>query len=353
MKNLRALSLIIAVLAACSKNKNNTPPPSPDTDGLHVVSESYLADGSGNKVTLIGVNVGCLWADGLGMNELPEVEKTGANAVRLMLQTSSDNSNPQPMTAAQIEPLITYCIGKNIIPVLCWYGETGSADVSGNLSNAVAWWSGDGIKSMLMKYQKSIIINIANEPADENTSNATFTAATINAIKAMRSAGFSCPLLVDVNNWGHDADYAVSDGKQLIDADPLQNVVISVHAYWTVNGGTGAYSDNQVAGFINNLHATGLPVVIGELAWGLERDGADFTDPNNYDVIDYQVVLAACRQNGMGYMVWQWGFRQPDGSRNAGNISADGTYGGLTPVGLTFVLNDPYAIKTNAKRANL
>ncbi|MBO9641274.1 MAG: cellulase family glycosylhydrolase [Siphonobacter aquaeclarae] len=240
-----------------------------------------------------------------------------------------------------------------MIPVLVWYGATGASNSADGLGKATDWWRSDDIKSLLLKYQNSIIINIANEPADETVSESSYTNASIQAIKAMRRAGFSCPFMIDAPNWGHDAAYFVHKGSALIDADPLHNLILSVHAYWTVNGGAGTYSDADITGFLANLAATGLPIVIGEVAWGLEQDGKDMTDYRNYDAINYRLILKLCGEKDLGYLVWQWGFISPAGSRNAGCMTTNGTFGGLTGPGREFAVTLPYSIKNTAIRAAL
>lgn len=356
MKHSTVLILMCLLFAACSRDKDQGPdntPTSANLNGLHVVNGRYLADGAQNKVILRGVNMGSLWSDGLGINELPEIEKTGANAVRLVLQTESDNSNIAPMTAAQIEPMILYCLGKKMIPVLVWYGATGTGNSADGLNKAVDWWRSKDMKALLLKYQRSIIVNIANEPADETVSEERYTEASINAIKAMRRAGFGCPFMIDAPNWGHDAAFFVRKGPALMEADPLHNLVFSVHAYWTVNGGAGSYSDADIAGFLTNLAAANLPVVVGEVAWGLEQDGKDMTDYRNYDAINYRLILKLCGEKDLGYLVWQWGFINPAGSGNAGCMTTNGTFGGLTSPGREFAVTLPYSIKNTAKRAVL
>jgi mannan endo-1,4-beta-mannosidase len=342
---LRVL-LVVTVLAACGKQRGDNPIPGTNKAGLHVVNNSYLADGAGNKLVLRGVNMGSAYADGFGMTEIPEIEKTGANAVRLVLQQQYDNSTKGVTTPAQIESLISSCINNGMIPVLELHDFTGTADVSNSLNQAVLWWTGNEMKSMLLKYQQSIIINIANEPDDGSADAGTYSNANIDAVKKMRTAGITCPLMIDAPGWGKDHNYFVQSGKALIDADPLHNLIFSVHTYWPAIGAYGNYSDQQITENLNNLSNTGLPMVVGELA------SVDDQDNNGLKAINYKLIMQLCQQNQMGYMVWWWGFSKPEGSNNAESMTPSGTYDGLTGTGKVFAVSDVNSIKNTSRRAS-
>jgi len=347
LKSILAAMLIFAAFAACKKNDGpDNIPPSSDSSGLHVVDGKFLADAAGNKLVLRGVNMGSAYADGFGTTEIPEIEKTGANAVRLVLQQQYDNSSKGAMTAAQIEPVITACISKGMIPVLELHDFTGSSDISNSLNQAVAWWIGSDMKPMLMKYQKSIIINIANEPDDGTADVSTYTAANKNAVSKLRNAGLSCPLMIDAPGWGKDPEYFVAQGKSLINADPIHNLIFSVHTYWPTRGAYGNYSDAQITTYLSNLGNSGLPITLGEIA------AIDDQDENGIKQINYKLIMQLCQQNQMGYLVWWWGFVAPAGSNNDESMTRNGTYIGLNGIGKEMALTDANSIKNTSQRAS-
>lgn len=358
--------LAVTAFTACKKHETSGNTPAvPNNDGLHIVDGHFLADGAGNKVVLRGVNMGSAWTDGLGMTEIPEIEKTGANAIRFMLQRQSDNSEPAPITAAQIEPLITTCISKGIIPILEIHDFTGlDKDNQGNkydladaFNQAVGWWTGTAMKNMLMKYQQSIILNIANEPSYENTSADDYTAVNIDAVKRLRSAGFSCPIMIDAVNWGKSADYFVQSGPTLMDADPIHSLIFSIHTYWPTQGAFGNYSDAQITTNLTNLSKTGLPVVIGEIASVDDQRSDDEiknnTNPQKIRPINFLLMMNLCQQSQMGYMVFWWGFVKPIESNNIESMSPNGTFKGLTGAGLAFAVTDRNSIMKTSQKAVL
>lgn len=348
MKYLLLSLLTAAVFAACHRADDNNPddtPISPDSNGLHVVDGKFVADAAGNRLVLRGVNMGSAFADGFGTAEIPEIEKTGANAVRLVLQRQYDNSGSGTMTAAQVESLITSCIDKGMVPILELHDYTGTSDVSGSLGQATAWWTSGDMKPMLMKYQKSIIINIANEPDDGSANGSGYSSANMDAVRSLRAAGYSCPFMIDAPGWGKDPDFFVEHGKELMDADPLHNLIFSVHTYWPTTGAYGNYSDAQITTYLNNLGNSGLPVVLGEIA------AVDDQDANGLRPINYKLIMRLCQQNQLGYLVWWWGFVAPEGSNNAESMTPDGSYNGLLGAGKIMAVTDVNSIKSTAKRA--
>ncbi|WP_379089983.1 hypothetical protein [Pedobacter sp. UC225_65] len=78
-----------------------------------------MADKCGNKVILRGVNMGNVYALNFGLKEIEEIEKTGANNVRIVLERNykdwANGGAVTALTAAKIEPIITSCIAKGMI----------------------------------------------------------------------------------------------------------------------------------------------------------------------------------------------------------------------------------------------
>lgn len=336
---------LLIVLAGCKKK--STVPGTDITTGLHVKDGQYLADKCGNKVVLRGVNMGSVYAVNFGRKELEEIEKTGANSVRIVLeQNYRDWSNGGAVTAvtgAHIEPLITSCLDKGMIPVLELHDFTGTANVAIDLPKATQWWTKADIKSVLLKYQQSIIVNIANEPDNGSASDADYKEVNLIAVKALRDAGYTCPIMIDAPNWGKDHVFFLYQGKALIDADPLHNLLFSVHAYWPTNGPFGNYSDTHIADNFRALKESGLPIVLGELA------AADIQNGIAYD-INYGLLMRLCQENGFGYLAWWWGFYNNPGANNQLSMTSDGLYTGLHGAGFIIAYDDLNSILDTSKR---
>ncbi|WP_316846795.1 cellulase family glycosylhydrolase [Pedobacter psychrodurus] len=348
MKNSKFLFILMLVsLALVSCKKTNTDPDGDITTGLHVQDGKYLADKCGNKVVLRGVNIGSVYAVNFGLKELEEIEKTGANTVRIVLERHykdwSNGGALTPLTEAKIEPVITSCLAKGMIPVLELHDFTGSANVAADLPKATQWWTGAGIKSMLQKYQKSIIINIANEPDNGAASDASYADANTNALKVLRDAGYTCPIMIDAPNWGKDHVFFLYKGQALMDADPLHNLLFSVHAYWPTNGPFGNYSDAKITADFAAMKQENLPIVIGELAIADIQNGLAYN-------INYRLLMKLCKENEFGYIAWWWGFNNNPGANNQLSMTNNGLYSGLAGSGKAIAVDDANSIKNTAKR---
>ena len=348
MKTLKiSLALIFAITICISCKKDKKEQNVDITTGLHVKDGKYLSDKCGNKVILRGVNMGSVYAVNFGLKELEEIEKTGANNVRIVLERNykdwANGGTVTALTAAKIEPIITSCIAKGMIPILELHDFTGSANAAADLQQAAQWWTSTGIKSMLQKYQKSIILNIANEPDNGSASDAGYADANINAVKTLRNAGYTCPIMIDATNWGKDHVFFLYKGQALMDADPLHNLLFSVHAYWPTNGLFGNYSDAKITADFTALKQTGLPIVFGELAIADIQNGLVYN-------INYRLLMKLCQDNEFGYIAWWWGFNNNPGANNQLSMTNDGLYNGLANGGKVIAIDDVNSIKNTSKR---
>lgn len=348
MKNFKIILTLFLYLSFLYSCKKKNPQPDGDiTTGLHVKDGKYLSDKCGNKVILRGINMGSIYAVNFGLKEVEEIEKTGANNVRIVLTRNyndwANGGTVTALTAAKIEPIITSCLAKGMIPILELHDFTGSANVTADLQQAAQWWINAGIKNMLQKYQKSIILNIANEPDNGSASDAGYADANINAIKTLRNSGYTCPIMIDAANWGKDHVFFLYKGQALMDADPLHNLLFSVHAYWPTNGPFGNYSDAKITADFVALKQTGLPIVFGELAIADIQNGLAYN-------INYRLLMKLCQENEFGYIAWWWGFNNNPGANNQLSMTNDGLYSGLAGPGKAIAADDVNSIKNTAKR---
>jgi mannan endo-1,4-beta-mannosidase len=340
---MRNISLTIIGLllfsAVCSCKKKDI---APDVSGLHIKDGKYLVDGCGNKVVLRGVNMGSIYAVNFGIKELEEIEKTGSNSVRIVLeQQYKDYSLGGVLTninAANLEPIVNTCLAKGMIPIIELHDFTGTGSVSTDLLEAVSWWKKADIREMLFKYQKSIILNIANEPDNGNATADEYSTVNITAVRSLRNAGYICPIMIDAPGWGKDHSFFVTKGKALMNADPLHSLIFSVHAYWPTNGPNGNYSDAKIIQNMNELKGSGLPITIGELAIADVQGGMAYN-------INYKLVMKLCQENEFGYLVWWWGFNNNPNANNQLSMTNNGLFSGLQVNAKVIAIDDANSIK--------
>lgn len=335
-------------LLACSKHtgRGQVTDPELPTDGIAIRDGHYLQDPCGNKINLRGVNLGSVYAVGFGARELSEIAKTGANAVRIVLEKTykdwSDGGAITNLSGGTVEGLIKICVSNKMIPVLELHDYTGNSDPTVSVSGAADWWCSSDIRKTLEPYNGSIIINIANEPENGSGDPERLKDAYNAAVKKMRSQKYTCPLMLDSYNWAKDVSFVINYGNLLMQQDPLQNLIFSVHAYWPTHGAYGDYSDAKITADMTGLKNTGLPIVVGELAM------ADVQEQNY--TINYPLIMKLCQQNDFGYLAWWWGFYNNPGANNILSMTNTGLYTGLTGAGKIIAVTDPNSIKQTSVR---
>jgi len=74
-----------------------------------------------------------------------------------------------------------------------------------------------------------LLLNIANEAGTDTVSQQNFAATYSRGIKKMRYAGIRVPLIVDAANWGRNESYLLTNGKEILAADPLHSIIFAWH----------------------------------------------------------------------------------------------------------------------------
>jgi len=303
------------------------------------VAGSDLLDQDGNAIMIRGINVDTYF-EGYN-NDIDAVSnaidtKTKANAVRLAWWTKN-LASPEPQinttyfTPTNLDRAITKFKEKNIISVLMLHDLTGPRLVdpwNGNRKNVsgsdfdniiTGFWTSAPIVAILKNHQSHIIINIANEwgsnyytngGTDNDTDIKTYIDTYVKAIKAIRNVGINAPIMIDANQFGDNEqiltsnsyggkinNVIVSNGKYLLNVDPLQNILFSVHTYeWKFNYATNQ-PDIDPTGRLNTLKQSGLTFVIGEMA--------NIIASGKYET-GYADFLTKTNQKGISYFAWDW-----------------------------------------------
>jgi hypothetical protein len=241
-----------------------------------------------------------------------ELVKTGSNAVRLL---------PQQLGPADMETLLEALSAAKIVVYL----SPGDRD----------WFKRRDIREVLMRYEKGLIIDAFQEPDYDDV--ARWRNDVKGAIEELRSAGYSAPLTVLANQYGRDLKSALQHGEEVLSADPQKNTILGWQAYW---GKSGWYQ-----------RSSGMTLTEGVAACAKQKYpmqvGIDlYADAN--DLMDYQEVMAAAQQHGIGWLWWNF-WNQYDNLGN--NASIDGTAARLTQAGQVVLKSDPHSIEKTAKKA--
>src|SRR4030042_6527863 len=173
------------------------------------------------KIILRGINHLFIWMDKDGDPSLGEIAQTGANCARLVWLTTG--------TADELDTIIINCISQKMIPMIELHDATGRW---AELDGCVDYWVRPDIVSVLQRHQKYLLVNIGNEIGDNRVMVEQFTAEYTKAITRIRRAGINVPLIIDAPDWGKNYRILKLAAYPLVFADPLRNLMFSIHMWW-------------------------------------------------------------------------------------------------------------------------
>ncbi|MBR1786547.1 MAG: cellulase family glycosylhydrolase [Paludibacteraceae bacterium] len=252
--------------------------------GSFQVNGTELLDGNGKPFRPLGANLAYAWYKGYGFDrQFEAMHRAGANSVRVALSngTKWDKDSYQTLQAmiAKAEQLKMV-----LIPEI--HDATGS-DSQSALQSAADWFI--EMKNALIGHESTVIINIANEWMGSWNKHSDYANAYKTAIQSIRSAGLKHCLMVDAAGWGQEVSSLTDKAQEILQADPLKNIVFSVHMYGSA-GAPGRATSN-----INMLLNRQIALCIGEFAW-YHTDGD----------IDEDAIISTCKAKNVGWLAWSW-----------------------------------------------
>jgi mannan endo-1,4-beta-mannosidase len=296
--------------------------------GFRVIGR-YLYDKCGEKVILRGVANPNIWFQKDGMPQFEEIEKTGANVIRIVWNTTG--------SAADLYAAILNCIDLSMIPMIECHDAT--CDLS-LLDEVVDYWTRPEIVDVIIDHEEYLLLNIANEAGDYATTATAFRNAYETAILRLREADIHVPLVIDGPDCGKRIDVLQSEGPYLIGIDPDSNLIFSVHMWW--NQRTG-YPESLISQEIEQSVNMNLPLIVGEFGCWFDWDGTEVTPETT---VPYQTIIEQCHINEIGYIAWSWfGNNTP-----ILDMTTDGTYATLHDWGLEVAVTSEYSIQNTSVR---
>lgn len=256
------------------------------------VDGATLLDANGKAFVMRGVNMSHAWAPQRSEADLPAIAATGANSIRIPLGAGcAFRLTP----IEEVRTLIARARAHKLAIVLEVHDSTGLGEKpeACAVQKAVDYWI--SIKSALDGEERYVILNIANEPR-ANKDIGLWVKEQQGAVRALRTAGFRHLIMVDAPGWGQDGQNTMRDrAREVFDADPLKQVVFSVHMY-------GVYdSEAKVRDYIAAFKRAKLALVIGE-----------FGDAFRGTPIPAELVMSESASQASGYLAWSWTPNGPD-----------------------------------------
>jgi hypothetical protein len=327
--------LVTLCTVQCNK-KSPTEPPLKVKNPKYAtfkVEGRYLVDAFGEKVVLRGVNAMIIYWDKLGSVTYPEIGKTGANVVRIFWEDDPSAS------ASDLNLTLTNCIKNHMIPLPGVWMATGKWD---QLDACVEFWCRTDIAAVLIKHERNILVNIANEAGDGSVTDAQYRTGYEDAVNRMRTAGIRSPLVIDASGWGRGEKYILNNAQYLIEKDPEHNLVFSWHPWDPINwGGT----KKRIQAAIDSAVTKQIPFIIGEFSRSEQADNRAATTP-----IEWRYIMEYAHQNEIGWLPWVWWCC---GEPNDGHsLTRDKMYGNWAndPWGEEVAVSSPFSIQNTSVR---
>ena len=314
----------------------STPPPPPPAPSPPVIApltvkNNTLLDHSGKPAILKGVNVpvyGTGFTNDADAVAAAVKNNTKANCVRISWESQLaipvvyPSSKPPYYTNANLDYILSKYQSEKILPVLMLHDLTDMYDnsVAGFNKYVVGFWTDPNILAILKKYQNNLVLNLQNEwgATWDGMTGPTFVSTYSGLISKLRAAGITAPIMIDAPDGGANSAFLIANGAALIAADPLKNIILSVHTYWSQENGAIVNCPMDYVTKIKAMASSGLPFVLGEVSdWCVRgADGQDFesTSPVNFlcpgtasvnkYAEDYDAILTEACNDGIGFIAW-------------------------------------------------
>jgi mannan endo-1,4-beta-mannosidase len=331
LHNIGYAAVLLPILFIVSSYINSpTSKSETNPSGVMQVKGRFLYTAAGEKVILRGVNEMFIWSDNkTGEEILPEIARTGANSVRLVWTTEGD-----PLT---LDILIRNCLQNQMIPIIELHDATGDWS---KLPVVIDYWLREDVKKIIKKYERWALVNIANEVGQENTSDSLFVTTYKSAITKLRNAGYQMPLIIDASQWGQDEKIILRNWRELLKHDKLNNIMFSVHTYWT-----DPQAEERLDNLVSKVVRNSIPLLFGE---GPQPYGWDCTTS-----FPYLHCIKKCKELEIGWLCWSWGAVRNGDCKNQGafDMTRDGKFGNWNnDWGRLVAVDDPASIKNTSVR---
>ena len=323
MKHLLVLLCVLCFTQRIGAQKTAPPFPSSNAgtlkDVLHVEGR-FLYDANGEKVVIRGI-------EEFQNNSIDEISRTGANAYRMVYSTDAE----------ELDRLLYKAVAECNMIV--------SVMVSGSYET-VSDWNKPDVKAVLKNYESHLVLHAYGEGAYEAGAagaTARWLLETKEVIRLVRSYGYRCPLEILSNGWGQNLLILLDHGREVIDSDPLKNIILGCQMYADTR--PDGYNGMTIEEAMKAIARSGLPIQLGACPF----TGADCKPLNNAPPDNWIRVWKGTHENGIGCYYWCWS-GSPSWLPACDGLSRDGSYGNWTAYGVQICGSGPYSTARTSKK---
>lgn len=254
--------------------------------GVFSTVKSKLIDAEGQVFVIRGMNNPHAWFGEKAFLALDDIKAIGCNTIRIVWNTRGKD--------ADLERIIKRCIDLEMIPMVELHDVTGNTS-GDRLADMAEWYAEPDRAEMLLKYERFLLLNIANEWGNHFTKADYWQSSYTKCIDIMRKAGYKTTLVIDAPGWGQNINPIIECGQELIEADPLHNILFSIHMYGSWN------KPEKIKDKLKLCHEMELPLIVGEFGYNYDKG------KNNLNCkVDHSVIIDVCNEFEYGYMPWSW-----------------------------------------------
>jgi mannan endo-1,4-beta-mannosidase len=253
---------------------------------LMYVEGTRLYDANCNEFLPRGVNLQYGDYPPDKIQSIPYIAQAHANIVRLQIRLET--------TAAEFRDAVEDIVDNRMIAMpMMWDTSITCGTDPQAVRNAVNRWTGTHLSVLTdPDLEKYLLLNIANEWGDYYTTQSAWVDIYREVIPTLRDAGIRVPLVVDSLDCGHDIEvFGGGRGQQVIDADPLGQIIFSVHGYCE-------WDSASLAANFAAMNGYGYPWLLGEFG----RSDHIVCDRG----ADHFGIMSRAADSDIGWMAWSW-----------------------------------------------
>ncbi|MGJ8682026.1 cellulase family glycosylhydrolase [Paraglaciecola sp.] len=251
------------------------------------VQRGAVLDSQGKPFVISGFNVTHAWSPQTTKKAIHSAASFGVNTIRVVL---SNGHIWRKNTPEEVQGIIQQAKSLGIVTMLEVHETTGfgSNDHAISIGQVMPFWL--SLVDVLKGTEGYVMINIGNEPVHGEGQLKNWKQPHIDGINLLRDAGLGHLMVVDALSYGQDHErIMVKHAADISNADPLHNVLYSVHMYQVYPNAL------KVQQYFNDFKMAKLPLIVGE-----------FGDEHQGQPVDEDAILKLGAEYKVGLLAWSW-----------------------------------------------